>query len=113
MTDLRYKNTFITQTFCEIDQRRAELNMETVLPLSYSERKSFFELTTIKLTRHELKLVLGKSIFLIVSTVHLCGILLADYAVFWLLSIIAYHGNQNTGTESEGERKRRNKTKQN
>lgn len=103
MTDLRFKNIFITQTFIEIDRKRAELKMETVLPLTRNERKSFVELTTLKLVNHEYRIVIDKSVFLLFSTLHVCGVLLADYSLFWLMSIIEYHGHRGIDSGSQGE----------
>lgn len=102
MTDLSFKNIFITQAFIEIDQKRAELEMETVLPLTRDERKSFVELATFKLVNHEYRLMFEKSIFLLFTTLHLCGILLADYSLFWLMSIIQYHGHRGIDNQSQG-----------
>lgn len=104
LTNLRYKNVFITKQFHEIDSRRAELKMDNALPLTADERKFFVELTTFKLVKHEYRLVFEKGIFLLMSTFHLCGILLADYSLFWFLSMVQFYGNHVNGIESEGER---------
>lgn len=76
--------------------------METVLPLTRTERKSFVELTTFKLVNHEYRDVFEKSIFLSYSTLYLCGILLADYSLFWLMSFIQYHGHLHMGNYGKG-----------
>lgn len=107
MTDLRFKNVFITKAFHEIDEKRTELKMETALPLTESERKLYVELASLKLVRHEYRLVFEKSVFLLASTLHLCGILLSDYALFWLLSLIQFYGNYSAGIEIEGDKRRR------
>lgn len=94
MANLRYKNFFITKTFREIDEKRSMLNMDCVLPLTRSERKSFVELTSFQLVKHEYKMIFQKGIFMLMSTLHLSGILLVDYSLFWLLAIVQFHGNE-------------------
>lgn len=80
--------------------------MGNALPLTADERKFFVELTSLKLVKHEYRLVFEKGIFLLMSTFHLCGILLADYSLFWFLSMVQFYGNHFDGSElgSEGER---------
>jgi DC-STAMP-like protein len=99
---MKYKNVFITKKFHEIDAKRSELKMENVLPLTSSERKSFVEITRFTLLRHEYRAVFEKSVFLLMSSVHLCGIILADYSLFWLLSIVRLYGGHDNVVESEG-----------
>lgn len=105
LTNLRYKNVFITKKFHEIDEKRVAIKMENVLPLTKSERKSFVELTTFRLVKHEYRMVFEKSIFLLMSTLHVCGVILADYSMFWILSIVQFYGSQNKEIGAEGKLK--------
>ena len=94
MTSLRYKNVFITNKFHEIDERRAELELEKVLPLTANERKCYFELKSLHLAKYEFWMIIDKGIFVLMSTIHLSAILFVDYSLFWFLSVIQFYGNQ-------------------
>lgn len=105
MTSLRYKNFYITKKFHEIDAGRGELGMNTILPLTYKERKYLVEMTSMRTIWQEWHHMFSSSITLAFSTLHICGVLVADYSLFWLLSMIKYYGNQtDDGIESEGEK---------
>lgn len=79
--------------------------MDKVLPLTRKERKRYIEMTSIKLVRHEWRHIFSSSIFLLFSSMHLSGILIADYSIFWILTMIRflYYGNQSDDIESEGD----------
>ncbi|CRL00122.1 CLUMA_CG013402, isoform A [Clunio marinus] len=61
----------------------------------------FFLWILIKLISHEYRKIFEKSIFLFATSIHVCGILFADYSLFWLLSVIQYYGNQSKDFETE------------
>lgn len=94
MTNLSYKNFFITKAFHDIDEKRAEMKLDCVLPLTEKERRLYVELKSLKLVKHDYKMLFGKSLFLLLTTLHVLGILMADYSLFWFLSIVQFHGNQ-------------------
>lgn len=106
MTCLSYKNVFITEKFHEIDERRAELGSEKLLPLNANERKTYIELMSLRLASHEYWLIIEKSFFVLMSTIHLCAILLGDYSLFWFLSMVQFYGNHGIAelAKSEGEK---------
>lgn len=106
MTSLRYKNVFITEKFHEIDERRAELKMEKALPLTANERKSYIELSSLRLVRHEYWMLFDKGVFVLMSTIPVCAILLGDYSLFWFLSVIQFYGNHEVAqlTEAKGKK---------
>jgi hypothetical protein len=64
------------------------------LPLTTKERKFFVEISKFKLVKREYRRTFEKSGFLIISSMHLTGILLTDFSAFWLLSMIQYHGSR-------------------
>lgn len=76
--------------------------MDTILPLTYKERKSLIEMTSMKLVWSEWRHIFSSSVFLLFSTLHLCGILMADFSLFWILSKIYFYGSRETGIENEG-----------
>ncbi|KAG5678517.1 hypothetical protein PVAND_008184 [Polypedilum vanderplanki] len=96
LSHLHYKNIYITRQFYDIDKHRDEMGMDKVLPLTHKERKRYIEMTSIKLMRHEWRHIFSSSIFLLFSSMHLSGILIADYSLFWILTMIRfyYYGNQ-------------------
>lgn len=103
LSSLHYKNYYITETFLNIDATRIELGMESLLPLTYKEKKYLVELTSSRTIWKEWHHMFSSSITLTYSTFHLLGILLADYSLFWLLSVIEFYGNQTAVNDSETE----------
>lgn len=107
MSKLHFKNIFITRKFLEIDEERSDLGYDKVMPLTHKERKYLVEMTSFKLARHEWRHIFKSSVFLLFSTLHLFGILMADYSLFWIMTMIHFYGSQNSMassiTESEGE----------
>lgn len=101
MTRIRFENVYITELFHNIDQKRVQLGMDCVLPLTRTEQKLFVELVKLGMVRHEWKTVLEKGIFLLMSTLHLCGILLADFLLYWLLSIVEFIDQHDLEIEGE------------
>ncbi|XP_070510039.1 DC-STAMP domain-containing protein 2-like [Chironomus tepperi] len=94
MTSLRYKNIFISNQFLKIDKYRCELGMDQVMPLTHNERKYLIQMTSIKLARYEWRHLLKSTVFLLFSTLHLCGIVMADYSLFWIVTMIRFYGSQ-------------------
>lgn len=103
MTSLRFKNFLVTDEFIRIDAKRGELGFKTVLPLSKTEQNLFVQLTSFHLVKLEIQFLIDKSLFLLMSTIHVFGLLLADYSLYWFLSIIHFHGSQEKGIEKECE----------
>lgn len=103
LKSLRYRNFYLTKNFYELDRTRVELGMETILPLTYKERKKLVEMKSVFLVRKELRHIFSSSIFLIFSTFHIIGILMTDFSLFWILSMIQKHGNNGSEVkENEG-----------
>ncbi|XP_052897853.1 DC-STAMP domain-containing protein 2-like [Anopheles moucheti] len=85
-----YDNNFLTEDFYVIENRRLELNIETVFPLTRKESHRYVTLTSFHLTWKE-RFRIAKSVtFLVISTVQICGQLAADYALYWLLTLIKH-----------------------
>lgn len=107
MTDLSYKNSFITKAFHEIDKTKADMKLEHVLPLTRREQKNYVELTSLRLVEHEYRMLFEKGVFLLLTSLYLLGILMADYSLFWFLSVVRFYGsqvdNKASATGSEGE----------
>jgi DC-STAMP-like protein len=103
MTSLRFKNFLVTDEFIIIDARRGELGFKTILPLSKTEQKLFVQLTSFYLVKLEIQFLVDKSLFLLMSTIHVFGLLLADYSLYWFLSTIRFYGSQEKGMEQESE----------
>jgi len=81
--------------------------MDQVMPLTHNERKYLIQMTSIKLARHEWRHLLKSSVFLLFSTLHLCGIVMADYSLFWIMTMIRFYGSRGSvaskTAESDGE----------
>lgn len=105
MTDLRFKNYLITNDFERIDRKRAELDLETVLPLSRDEQEFYVQLSSLNLVKVEIQFLLDKSFFLMMSTFHVFGMLIADYSLYWFLSMVHFYGSQENGIAKESKLK--------
>lgn len=101
MTKLRFKNFLITDEFIKIDAKRKELDMEAVLPLTKAEQNKYVQLTSFHLVKLEIRFLIDKSLFLMMSTLHVCGLLFADYSLYWFLSMIHFFGSQENVIERE------------
>uniref|UniRef100_A0A182MJG8 Dendritic cell-specific transmembrane protein-like domain-containing protein n=1 Tax=Anopheles culicifacies TaxID=139723 RepID=A0A182MJG8_9DIPT len=85
-----FDNNFLTEDFYAIENRRLELNIETVLPLTRKESHRYVALTSSHLTWKERFRIAKSLTFLMISSVQICGQLAADYALFWLLTLIKH-----------------------
>ena len=101
MTQDRYQNYYITRKFHEIDDRRKEMQKDCVLPLTNKERGKYIEITSLQMVKSERFQILKSGVFLLISCVQIIGILITDFSLFWLLSIMQYHGSQEEGLESD------------
>ncbi|KAK5647195.1 hypothetical protein RI129_002087 [Pyrocoelia pectoralis] len=92
LTSDRFDNRFITRYFRSIDMRRAQMEKETILPLNHRERALYISVDSLRLVKIE-KLKLSKaSVALGIITLKLSTHMLADYALYWVLMTIRYHG---------------------
>lgn len=82
---------------------QCELNKNCVLPLSRRERKIYVEMKSLRLVKHEYKMIFEKCIFQLASTLQVIGILIADYSLFWLLAVVHFHGASMQHTRSSRE----------
>ncbi|ETN64289.1 hypothetical protein AND_003965 [Anopheles darlingi] len=88
LTKDTFDNGFLTEDFYEIEQRRAEMNIALVLPLTRKEAQRYVPITSSHLTWKE-RLRIARSItFLLISTVQILCQLFADYALYWLLTLL-------------------------
>uniref|UniRef100_A0A182RC35 DC_STAMP domain-containing protein n=1 Tax=Anopheles funestus TaxID=62324 RepID=A0A182RC35_ANOFN len=85
-----FDNNFLTEDFYNIENRRLELNIETVFPLTRKESHRYVPLTSFHLTWKERFRIAKSLTFLVISTVQICGQLAADYALYWLLTLIKH-----------------------
>ncbi|XP_037815188.1 DC-STAMP domain-containing protein 2 [Lucilia sericata] len=97
--NLGYQNNYITNEFLEIDEKRKSLQMETVLPLTFTESFKYPGLTDCRLTKQEWLGIAQSSMFLIISTIQLFCICFADYCLFWILAMISFYGHKELGFE--------------
>lgn len=101
MTQDRFKNYYINRKFHEIDDRRKEMEKDCVLPLTNKERGKYIEITSLKMVKSERIQIFKSGVFLLISSVQIIGILITDFSLFWLLSIMQYHGSQEGGLETD------------
>ncbi|KAI4499686.1 hypothetical protein M0802_005256 [Mischocyttarus mexicanus] len=92
LTSERFDNRYITNDIRTIDLIRARQDKETILPLNPRERNRYVSVSSIRLIKME-KIRLTKSVtFLCLSTMKICMHIMTDYSLYWILSLIRYHG---------------------
>ncbi|XP_050094158.1 DC-STAMP domain-containing protein 2-like [Anopheles aquasalis] len=97
-----FDNRFLTEDFYEIEQRRAEMNIGVVLPLTRKERQRYVPITSPHLTWKE-RLRIARSItFLLISTIQILCQLFADYALYWLLTLIKTFMHEGSASVKNG-----------
>lgn len=94
LTDLRFKNFLITKEFIRVDKKRAEKGQETVLPLTDREQYKYINPSSITLVKFEIRFLVDKSFFLVLSSMHIVVMLAADYSFFWMISMIQFLGSK-------------------
>ncbi|XP_065361911.1 DC-STAMP domain-containing protein 2 [Calliphora vicina] len=94
-----YQNTYITNEFLEIDEKRKALQMETALPLTFTESFKYPGLTDCRLTKQEWLDIARSSMFLIITSIQLFCICFADYCLYWILAMISFYGHKELGFE--------------
>ncbi|XP_035907361.1 DC-STAMP domain-containing protein 2-like [Anopheles stephensi] len=85
-----FDNSFLTADFYTIENRRLKLNLETIFPLTRKESHRYVPLTSLHLTWKERFRIAKSMTFLVISSVQICGQLAADYALYWLLTLIKH-----------------------
>uniref|UniRef100_A0A182SBU2 Dendritic cell-specific transmembrane protein-like domain-containing protein n=1 Tax=Anopheles maculatus TaxID=74869 RepID=A0A182SBU2_9DIPT len=85
-----FDNNFLTEDFYAIENRRLKQNVETVFPLTRKESHRYVALTSLHLTWKERFRIAKSLTFLVISSVQICGQLAADYALYWLLTLIKH-----------------------
>ncbi|KAK6622114.1 hypothetical protein RUM44_001921 [Polyplax serrata] len=88
LTEDHYDNRFITPDFVDIDNTRAEFQMETILPLKPRERSQYIKVTSIRLVPCEKVRLLSSIIFLIFATFKIVIHMLTDSSLYWILSSV-------------------------
>ncbi|KAG4079821.1 hypothetical protein HA402_014952 [Bradysia odoriphaga] len=86
----RYDNKYLSKQLRAFDAKRKDLQLETALPLRRKEKRKYIELTSLQLLRKERFRIARQGFFLFTSTTYMLSIILTDYSLFWLLSIIRY-----------------------
>ncbi|XP_058122997.1 DC-STAMP domain-containing protein 2-like [Anopheles ziemanni] len=85
-----FDNKFLTEDFYAIDARRVALNIATVFPLTRKERNRYIPLISYHLTWNERWRILKSVSFMLLSTIQIGGLVFADYALYWSLTLIKH-----------------------
>nr|XP_022915645.1 DC-STAMP domain-containing protein 2-like [Onthophagus taurus] len=93
LSDERFDNRFITRDFRAIDLRRAQLGKETVLPLNKRERHLYISVGSIRLVKKEKRKLSQAAVVLGIASLKLATHMIADYALFWVLTLIRRHAS--------------------
>ncbi|XP_053674603.1 DC-STAMP domain-containing protein 2-like [Anopheles nili] len=85
-----FDNRFLSEDFYAIEDRRMALDVETVFPLTRKESYRYVPLTSFHLTWKERFRIAKSLTFLLISTIQIGSQLFADYALYWLLTLIKH-----------------------
>ena len=101
LTKDRFDNFYITHQFKKLDAKRKEQGKPSLLPLKKSEKAKLIDLTQISLSKPE-KRLFKSGLFTVIMHSLVAGILvLADYGLFALLSLIHRHGQVKSEVSGE------------
>ncbi|XP_030764756.1 uncharacterized protein LOC115888990 isoform X2 [Sitophilus oryzae] len=92
LTSERFDNIYITKNFRDIDRRRSKIGRETVLPLTKKESKTYVPISSGALASSERKKLSKSAVSLATASVKLATHMVADYCLYWILTMITYHG---------------------
>lgn len=96
LTNDQFDNRYLTDDLRTIDLIRSRQDKETILPLNQRERNQYIPLKSVTLIKVE-RVKLAKSVFFLgLTTFKICIHMMADYSLYWMLSIIRYHGRIET-----------------
>ncbi|XP_014252846.1 DC-STAMP domain-containing protein 2-like isoform X2 [Cimex lectularius] len=98
-----YDNRFITDNFIQIDLKRTYMGKESLLPLTLHEKRKYIRINSLCLVQSEKQQLIKTAIYLTLATIKLSIHMLADYSLFWILSMIRYHGQFQTDFDATPE----------
>ncbi|XP_038057389.1 uncharacterized protein LOC119728981 [Patiria miniata] len=88
----RFDNYYVTKEFKLLDEKRQESGRDPILPLKKSERRRLIDLSSVLLSKPEKGLFKLGMVTVLLHVVIAAVLVLADYGLFWLLSLISRHG---------------------
>ncbi|XP_078000576.1 DC-STAMP domain-containing protein 2-like [Glandiceps talaboti] len=84
----RYDNCYVTSLFIEMDDKRASMNKETLLPLKREERSKYIRPFSMKLAKLEKFSMVTGLLMWFSQSLWVALIICADYGAYWLLNMI-------------------------
>ncbi|XP_055913918.1 DC-STAMP domain-containing protein 2 [Eupeodes corollae] len=99
LTSNHFDNHFIAKDFISLNNQREKMGLDVVLPLTRKERRKYVMITSLTLVHAEIFSMSRTFLFLTISSVQLLCICIADYSLYWLLSMIYFYGKQEAGLE--------------
>ncbi|XP_054713566.1 DC-STAMP domain-containing protein 2-like [Uloborus diversus] len=94
-----YDNVYITFMLRDMDDRRADMEKETILPLTVREAKKYINTFSIRMAASERKKLIVAGTLLLVSGLQMAFYMILDYSLVQLLTMIRYFGK----IEAKGE----------
>lgn len=99
----KFDNFYITSAFKKMDEHRKSDRKQSLMPLKKTERRQYVDLGSLKLCKPERGLFkVGLAMVFMHATVALL-IVGVDYGLYWLLKVIAEHGEFQYNYEAQGE----------
>ncbi|XP_070070381.1 DC-STAMP domain-containing protein 2 isoform X2 [Drosophila takahashii] len=95
----QFQNVFLTKVLVVIDKRHEKHGYDPLLPLQRLERSKYMKLTSLRLTLFEFVSIMENACFMMTTCLQLFAICFLDYALFWLLATMSFHGHQEAGLE--------------
>ncbi|CAK9303405.1 unnamed protein product [Gordionus sp. m RMFG-2023] len=88
-----FDNLYITSRFRDIDDRREKMGKDNLLPLKWREKWTYIGSYSLRMTGGELGKFLIGLIFYLCAVFHLIFYMVADYSIYWMLSLLQGHAD--------------------
>ncbi|XP_016934405.3 DC-STAMP domain-containing protein 2 isoform X2 [Drosophila suzukii] len=99
MHSRQFQNVFLTKILVVIDRQHEKHGFDPLLPLQRLEKGKYMKLTSLRLTLFEFVSIAENAFFMVTTCSQLFAICFLDYALFWLLATMSFHGHQEAGLE--------------
>ncbi|XP_067118589.1 DC-STAMP domain-containing protein 2-like [Centruroides vittatus] len=95
----KFDNYFLTFELRELDTQRCGMGKETIFPLSFKERMVYVTASSLRLSTNEYGHLASSLIILIITFIQIGFFIIIDYGLFWMLSMVTFHGQLRTENE--------------
>ncbi|KAF8795729.1 DC-STAMP domain-containing protein 2 [Argiope bruennichi] len=99
LTADHFDNVYITFHVRDIDERRAAMDKETILPLTVRERRRYVSTFSLRMAASERRKLMVAGSLLLLSALHAGIAMLLDYSLYQLLKMMNFYGHLEAKTQ--------------